>query len=319
MLTALVRDFSRLRGCQVATLLDSRCQRAMRSHGISGPVVGSAKELRDLFRSEAAHANSTVLVAPECDGSLLRIVRWAEAAQARLISPNSEFVRWASDKHRTAARLRHHGMASTLGWRWDRLARSQWKRLPFPLIVKPADGAGCHEVRRINRLDDLAHFQGSLATRSPSAYRLEPLYPGRPASISALCGPSGPTWLPACWQLVTGATAFHYRGGRTMRDRHLAHRVRNLVAPLAPELSKVVGYIGIDVILGPGQDGRNDLVLEVNPRLTTSYVGLRTAAMGNLAEWMLRAARGQSVKPRFQRRCCHFRSNGTAWLDDAIA
>jgi predicted ATP-grasp superfamily ATP-dependent carboligase len=34
------------------------------------------------------------------------------------------------------------------------------------------------------------------------------------------------------------------------------------------------------------------MVLEVNPRLTTSYVGLRSHLNGNLAEWILNLAVG---------------------------
>ena len=48
------------------------------------------------------------------------------------------------------------------------------------------------------------------------------------------------------------------------------------------------GYVGVDVVLG--NDGR-DWAIEINPRLTTSYVGLRALAGFNLAEAMLAVAR----------------------------
>jgi predicted ATP-grasp superfamily ATP-dependent carboligase len=40
-----------------------------------------------------------------------------------------------------------------------------------------------------------------------------------------------------------------------------------------------------------------DVVIEINPRLTTSYVGLRALAFSNLAEHMLAAVRGEALKP----------------------
>ena len=52
------------------------------------------------------------------------------------------------------------------------------------------------------------------------------------------------------------------------------------------------GYVGVDVVLG---DDRRDWAIEINPRLTTSYVGLRALARFNLAEAMLAAVRGDPL------------------------
>jgi predicted ATP-grasp superfamily ATP-dependent carboligase len=47
------------------------------------------------------------------------------------------------------------------------------------------------------------------------------------------------------------------------------------------------GYHGVDLLLGDATDGADDVVLELNPRMTTSYVGLRHATSTNIAELML--------------------------------
>ena len=46
-------------------------------------------------------------------------------------------------------------------------------------------------------------------------------------------------------------------------------------------------------MLGDAADGSRDYAIEINPRLTTSYVGLRALAEFNIAEAMLRAATGK--------------------------
>jgi predicted ATP-grasp superfamily ATP-dependent carboligase len=51
-----------------------------------------------------------------------------------------------------------------------------------------------------------------------------------------------------------------------------------------------LGYLGVDLVLGDDPSGADDRVIEINPRLTTSYVGLRAAALCNLAEAMLLTA-----------------------------
>ena len=54
----------------------------------------------------------------------------------------------------------------------------------------------------------------------------------------------------------------------------------------------LLGYVGVDVVLG--NDGR-DWAIEINPRLTTSYVGLRALARFNLAQTMLAVVREQPL------------------------
>ena len=49
------------------------------------------------------------------------------------------------------------------------------------------------------------------------------------------------------------------------------------------------------MILGSDRRGAEDVVLEVNPRLTTSYIGLRHIVCGNLAARMIDVARGEAV------------------------
>ena len=54
------------------------------------------------------------------------------------------------------------------------------------------------------------------------------------------------------------------------------------------------GYVGVDLVLGDAADGSQDFAIEINPRLTTSYVGLRAIAEFNIAEAMLQIARGEA-------------------------
>ena len=71
------------------------------------------------------------------------------------------------------------------------------------------------------------------------------------------------------------------------------------LAPSAVEaVPGLAGYVGIDLVLGERADGSNDWVIEINPRLTTSYLGLRALlAEGNLAEMLVRVVGGQMIEP----------------------
>ena len=50
-------------------------------------------------------------------------------------------------------------------------------------------------------------------------------------------------------------------------------------------------------VLGPHADGRGDRVLEVNPRVTTSFVGHATAAATSLVRQSIDVAAGRTVTP----------------------
>jgi predicted ATP-grasp superfamily ATP-dependent carboligase len=60
----------------------------------------------------------------------------------------------------------------------------------------------------------------------------------------------------------------------------------------------LAGYVGVDLILTPG----GPLVVELNPRLTTSYLGLRAATRRNLAAAAIAALEGRRpAAVRFER------------------
>ena len=60
----------------------------------------------------------------------------------------------------------------------------------------------------------------------------------------------------------------------------------------------------------PDPAGRDDVVIEINPRLTTSYVGLRALSEVNLAATMIAVARGREVRLCWKSERIHFSSSG---------
>jgi predicted ATP-grasp superfamily ATP-dependent carboligase len=72
-----------------------------------------------------------------------------------------------------------------------------------------------------------------------------------------------------------------------------------------------LGYIGIDMVLGQRADGASDAVIEMNPRLTTSYIGLRALARSNLAGAILAAAQGKQPVLSFAGEGVEFTADGT--------
>ena len=62
---------------------------------------------------------------------------------------------------------------------------------------------------------------------------------------------------------------------------------RNLARRAVNAIPGAKGYLGVDMILGNDPAGSEDVVIEVNPRLSMSYIGLSALCQGNIASAIL--------------------------------
>lgn len=128
-------------------------------------------------------------------------------------------------------------------------------------------------------------------------------------SIAVLCGPNRKICLPGGKQHLSTEGRFRYLGGEMPLSRSLQARAETLALAAINALPATTGYVGIDLILG--ETAETDCVIEVNPRLTTSYVGLRTLSEKNLAQAMLDLAEGREPDLKFNATAVHFLADGT--------
>jgi predicted ATP-grasp superfamily ATP-dependent carboligase len=287
MLSAVASDFAALRNVHVDALRDARLP-ALSIPGVHVHQIDSATAELRVLGELAAAADAALLIAPEFDGHLLSRVKLVEDARGRLLSPGSALVEIAADKHATAEHLTAREVPAPRG-----VAIAAGERLPddfiYPAVLKPRHGAGSLGVRRIESAD-------AVPVTEPS--RLEAFCPGVAASVACLCGPGGIFALEPCLQHLAGdgQQPYAYRGGSLPLDACLAERARTLAVRAVRTLPEPHGYLGVDLVLGPDPAGGEDFVVEINPRLTTSYVGLRGFSRVNLAGQMVAVAEGRDAE-----------------------
>ncbi len=322
MATALIDDFSRVPNTTVVTTIDARLmqdssaaalQATSRRPNVTCLPLDQAV-YRDTLAQQFAESDRALVVAPEFGGILSGITRLATESGTRLLSPSLECVNTFGSKQRTCDWLLLHQIptpqGTTVAWRDQGSSKG-----PFPRIIKPDDGAGSIGVQRIAGESEWEgrNFDPENFGLGP-ALRVEEYVPGVPASVAFLCGGASmhPQLLAPCRQFID-LDSFSYLGGEVLADGNLRDRALTLAARVAQCLvgdwPTERGYFGVDLVLGMPPDGSEDLVIEVNPRITTSYVGLRGATDANLAEYLIGSA--GEVDLRFPRRPLEFRSDGT--------
>jgi tyramine---L-glutamate ligase len=301
MIGALAADFARVEGCRVTALRDPRVLQLVLPGCEIVDVLSKSAHSEELER-QASAADASVLIAPEFDRILLNAARRATMGGGRLLSPSLGFIQMAADKHRTCERLTVAGVPTPEGVLLDSDEPLPAK-FKYPAVLKPVDGAGSQDIYVVT-----SPYDSIPAYAWPR--RLEQFMTGMAASVAVLCGPSGRVPLAACRQRLSDDGRLRYLGGELPLAKGLAERAMQLADRAVGALPATVGYVGVDVILGHDPQGSEDAVIEINPRLTTSYVGLRAAARTNLAEAMWRISCGEEAAVEFDGRPLEFDSSG---------
>jgi predicted ATP-grasp superfamily ATP-dependent carboligase len=305
MVEAVSQDLRRVHDVRLVEFRDARLISPSQSPGDTVVITSAAHEFEALAHW-SPRVDGVLLIAPEYGGRLLERSRWVERHGGRLLSPDSAFVELATDKSRTADALAVAGVAVPYSLR---LGASEPfpAEFPFPAVLKPNDGAGSLETHLVTSYGEAQQ----LRIRYSDARRVEVFCPGLPASVLALCGPRRRLLLlPPCRQRVTSDGRFQYLGGMFPLAGNLVQRACQLARTTFTALPRTSGFVGVDMILGDAADGSRDVVLEVNPRLTTSYVGLRRGTSSNLAAAMLAMERGDRCPLFFHCGAVEFEADG---------
>lgn len=234
------------------------------------------------FSQNIKSADFTLLIAPETGGRLEDLARKVIQAGGKLLGPAPEAIRLTSDK---LALERH----------W--LLHSVWTPKTWPLGEEPSGGQLIAKPRYGAGSQGITFSPFRFGDGKPEMI-VQEFVVGFAASVSFLVGKQTIIPLVPCQQLLSDDGRFQYLGGRLPIEPALAERAIRIATQAVLALFTprwrfgLCGYIGVDVVLG--DDGR-DWAIEINPRLTTSYVGLRALSKSNLAEAMLRLARGEAV------------------------
>lgn len=259
------------------------------------------------FDTSVRRSDWSLVVAPECGGELLRLAGRVAEQGGRLLGPALDAIRLCSDKLVLADHWRDHGVRTPAT-----TDREPTRCEPFPVVWKPRDGAGSTATFRLDTHFAMASAKARLAAEGHTGPMvLQEFVPGRAASVAFLCGPAGNAPLVPAFQSLSDDGRFQYLGGELPVPADLAERATRLAQRAVGCVPGLLGYVGVDLVLGDAADGARDFAIEINPRLTTSYVGLRALADFNLGAALLAVATGSTPQVKWKPGSVRFGPDGT--------
>jgi len=271
MLTALLRDLAELDGVQITVMLDARILPSVSfdlTRFDTVPVY-AAPDWVEVMEILLPNCDAVWPVAPEMNNTLLNVTRRINAHGKILLSSSEQAVAVTANKFNTWEILVTDGIKTVPTERYasDRLATTG------RFVIKPIDGMGC-EATYLTENGML-----SVALDAPERYIIQPYIEGRPISFSCLFVGGNARLICVNTQVIEiHSGQFKLVKCLVNSDVQTAEH-QDLVDRIANAFPGLWGYVGIDLI---EQDSQL-YVLEINPRLTSSYAGIYDALGLNIA------------------------------------
>ena len=291
MRDSLLMDLAECAELDVSVMRDPRCA-VFAGHAAAKWYTPLGGENTMAFYSRMLRDVDLVWpIAPETNGALTQLAAIARSAGKHVLLSDSAALAICSSKYATYRALRACGINAVETFRDDDVLPSEdglW-------IVKPDDGAGALGIGLLT--NDPTRMAGTarssihaalqaLSAKGRKPHVVQPWCQGEALSISLLCAERGSKLLSVNRQQVSiengkvSVTALHVNALPNDAEKFIV-----LGESIAAALPGLWGYIGVDLICTNSNELR---VLEINPRLTTSYCALREALGINLAKVVLR-------------------------------
>ncbi|AMV31004.1 ATP-grasp domain protein [Pirellula sp. SH-Sr6A] len=269
----------------------------------------------------ARKADRVLVIAPEIGGELERITQFMERERIPLRGATGMFLVHGADKLAMAASLpsvAHHPKTWTVAdwvaeWRENRhdlecISDDGW-------VCKDRWGAGCSEMKWFPSAGSLldwlegpqagSHFRTESGVESVDRWIVQPWRSGTPASLSLIADGESPPRLVGCMgQTIERRESVQYSGGFGPIEEDRFESLQSWARAVLAPYEGVRGWIGLDMIIPPHRenvafgtashrsghfpkeflDSAPWSLIEINPRLTTSYVGWREIYGPSLAE-----------------------------------
>jgi tyramine---L-glutamate ligase len=301
MRDALLSDLSELL-VEVITTLDARlAAHISKSTTASACVTINANDdVWQIWAKQMQLADMAWIIAPETDGLLHKLTCLASLQGALILGCGADIIAITSSKLLTYLALKQATIATIATYTY-----ADWLKLNDPAgawISKPVDGAGCEDTLYFESAARLKNWllQHNKQHELSNTHIIQPFVQGTPASISCIFFAGKAKVLSCNKQLIhMENNALKFTGVELNGMQQYWPQFELIATQIATAMQTLTGFVGIDVMVNDATSDYvtsddtstniNVQVIEINPRLTTSYAGMRAAIGCNPAQLVINA------------------------------
>ncbi len=293
MLRTITSELSSLLFVQLTIFLDWRCQHIKLPHNINVIYISEQHNFYDKLSQAINSYHFIWPIAPEIDAILLKTSTLIYK-KAKLLNSLPQAISICSDKLLTAQRLQQSQIKT--------IETTPLLKFSQPLlrtsVIKPKDGAGCLHSYVVTSQSEFNDINSSLDNRDN--YIIQPFIKGDSLSLSCLFK-NGNAWLLCCNRqhiLINQQKVRLTRCDVNIPSKHW-DIYQQLINQVAQSILGLWGYVGIDIIQPENGEA---IIVEINPRLTSSYVGINQATGINVGKEVLSMVHGSPTLQRSKNR-----------------
>lgn len=307
MLRSAISD-CKAAGHSVTTLFDSRLKEFNPPNEADHTVwVSAPNEVYTKLKELSGVVDAVYVIAPESDQMLEKLVETVEASGGTSLNCGIDAIKHVSNKMKLYETLKRSALKITETVLLDVNEKTEEvKRLVdeagYPLVFKPLDGVSCSGLSIVRDRGDVAGAVKKAARESTSKQVIaQKLIRGKAVSVCAISNGEEAVAVTLNKQLVTLASPHEeskYLGGVVPFNHVLEDEALKAAQKAVKAVRGLKGYVGVDIVLSD----EGPFVMEINPRLTTSYIGLRRVVDFNPAEVIIDAVTRRKMPKDVQSR-----------------
>ncbi len=311
MLRVIISDFKKL-NFEISILLDYRIEGL--SSLLHADFLETVERKHDYllkFEKMVKKNDHVFIIAPEFSNILYRLTKIVKTHEKMLLSIDLQGIDLASSKLNTYKFFKSSNVQTpqTFLLKWgkgyfdENFVFEKFKSLDRPIVIKPEDGVGADSIFYFENENSISEFFNNPEEKLDitANYILQEYIEGKDLSVSLIGdGKSPPIILSINAQNIDIKNPMkesEYLGGYTPIEDfiHNCSILKNYLNKM--DFSLFTGYFGIDFLKKPDN---TICFIEINPRLTTSYLGIRNIIDINPAKLILDSKLGFEINSDFQ-------------------
>ena len=278
MLQAVLNDCLKMKNVQLVTTRDARIK--IDVDEVEVYVVENAIDYMQQLALIANQCDATWVIAPESEGVLEAIIANLTNEKIRLVNCDTESIRITSDKLMCALHLLEFDIPTV-----KNLSQEEVSSYEGPVMIKDRYGVGCEGLKRCAKGKDALQYIDNF-----SQWVVQPYVEGKHLSLSILFSSSQVTVMSLNEQIFSGDDQPKLTAC-LVNAYSINTKIQRLADKIQQALPGLKGYVGIDVIEREGEY----YVVDINPRLTSSYVGLSAVLDDNPAQLCFNSALDEKI------------------------